>query len=104
MMGLHRHTPLKRTEFKRKPSRSKGEFPPQVREMIALRSGGQCEANGPLCRGRAVHIHHILRRSQGGKGTVSNGLHVCTPCHTWIHDHPAESVERGWLARSGGVS
>lgn len=99
-MALSRKTPLRRTPFKRKPSKSKGEFSPAVRAEIERRSGGKCEACTPICRSKAVHIHHIRRRSQGGKGTVANGLHVCSICHTWIHDHPKEAEARGWLLRS----
>lgn len=100
-MALSRKTPLKRTPFKRKPSKSKGEFSPEVRAAVERRSGGMCEAGTAICRKQAAHIHHIRRRSQGGKGTLENALHVCNICHTWIHDHPAESEARGWLLRSG---
>lgn len=56
------------------------------------------------CDGRAVLFHHVLRRSKQGKGTADNGLHLCNPCHLWIHANPAISYERGWLARSGRLS
>lgn len=103
---LARNTPMKRVPMVRKPRRpaSKGgsDFPPAVREAIEWRSGGWCEAGTPKCRGHAHHIHHILRRGQGGKGTETNGLHVCEPCHLHIHSHIPEAIERGWLRRSGG--
>lgn len=90
-------TPMRRTQMKRKPSKSKAEFPPDVREAVARRSLGHCEAQTEVCWGTATMIHHIRRRSQGGTGTFENALHVCAPCHDWIHLHPATSRERGWL-------
>lgn len=65
--------------------------------IVKKRSGGRCEVSvgsralaGPRCTGRAVHIHHIL----GGNGRRDRGLsqqnqwklHLCTRCHTAIHD------------------
>lgn len=58
-----------------------------------------CEAGTRVCVGRAAHVHHRRLRSQGGGDEPSNLLAVCPPCHRYIHDHPAESYERGWLLR-----
>lgn len=38
-------------------------------------------------------------RSQGGLGTFENGLDVCANCHSYIHEHPQEAYEQGWLVR-----
>lgn len=67
----------------------------EVRE----RSGGDCEARLIICTGRAQHQHHQLRRSQGGPDTADNLLDLCLRCHSWIHDHVAESVAHGFLRR-----
>lgn len=93
---------LRRVGMKRKAVSSKGEFTPAARNEVERRSGGRCEAMTSICRGPAVHIHHILRRSQGGKGTADNGLHVCQPCHTFLHDHPEMAYARGWMVRGSG--
>lgn len=67
------------------------------------RAKGRCEAGAsPDCRGRGCQAHHRHMRSQGGSDDVANLLWVCEPCHTYIHGHPAESYEAGWLIR--GVS
>lgn len=56
-----------------------------------------CEAGTPACTRIAAHRHHVLLRSQGGTG--GRTLDVCLDCHDWIHRHPAEAYERGWLER-----
>lgn len=83
--------------------KSKTEFTEAVKARVIRRSLGHCEAQLPGCWGKAVLFHHILRRSHGGEGTEENCLHLCTPCHTWIHDHPAESEARGMLTRSSNA-
>lgn len=108
-LTLSRRTPLKRgAELRRTPFRpnrkvSKGEFTPAAKAEMRVRSGGRCEAGTTICRGHAVLFHHIKRRGQGGKGVASNGLHLCVPCHTFLHDHPKVAYARGWLIRSGNA-
>lgn len=92
--------PLKRTAMKRKPVKSKAEFHPSVRVAIALRSRGKCEACAPGCTRRATVIHHRRRRSQGGGADVDNGLHVCNPCHLFIHANVELAIRNGWLLLS----
>jgi len=67
------------------------------RRWIEGRSGGACEAKTPACTGRGAHAHHIVMRSQGGDDGTGNLLWVCPPCHSYIHEHPAESYDAGWL-------
>lgn len=91
-------------------------IPPAVREEVAARSGGLCEAmtggqgcGGPCgdhawrCGGEgrhpANHLHHKLPRSHGGKHVAENLLHVCDGCHREIHAHPERSFRMGWLIR-----
>ena len=76
-------------------------IPSKVRQEVAGRSGGWCEASTERCTFRAVHVHHRLMRSHGGKHEADNLLHVCHSCHLEIHAHPTRSYERGWLKRSG---
>lgn len=102
---------MKRSPLKRSPSKRRkreadpADFTPEVRRVIERRSGGRCEAVAVAgCRRQADQVHHRLRRSQGGLGTISNGLHVCAPCHTFIHGNPALSRERGWLLASWDAS
>lgn len=62
----------------------------------------RCEVSVSGCLGRATEIHHILTRSRGGRKDSdlldpANVLTVCRRCHEFVHQHPAESAERGWL-------
>ena len=76
-------------------------IPPKVRREVAGRSGGWCEIDHDNCSLRATQMHHILRRSQGGKNEADNLLHLCLNGHSYIHANPALSYEQGWLKRSG---
>lgn len=75
-------------------------IPSTVRKALAVRSGGVCEFPG--CEWPAVHAHHRLRQSQGGKHTLANLLHLCGRHHALIHDNPSWAYERGFLVRSTG--
>jgi hypothetical protein len=92
--------PRPKTPRTKKKRPSKAEFPAEVREQVARRSLGLCEAQEVNCWGRATMLHHIKRRKEPDN-SATNALHVCPPCHTWIHEHVAESEARGWLVRSG---
>jgi hypothetical protein len=76
-------------------------IPSKVRSEVAGRSGGWCEIDHPNCLMRATQMHHVLRRSQGGKDDADNLLHLCLMGHDYIHANPALSYESGWLKRSG---
>lgn len=105
---MNRETPLRRvTPLKSKtPPKRKGsvgsDFSRPVKDLVLRRSGGRCEARTPVCTEHAVHFHHRILRSKGGRGTIDNCLHVCAACHTWIHGHPKVSYEQGWMIRAAG--
>ena len=92
--GLSSNKPLKRTGYLRRTGRlSAPSKKSRVKEDL-----GVCE----LCdAARAIDPHHRLRRTQGGTDDRSNLLFLCRRCHDWIHDHPAESYQQGYLLRSG---
>lgn len=78
-------------------------MPPAVYEAVKLRSESDspypvCEAMiRGVCTGTPEAWHHRQMRSQGGKHEVVNGFAICAACHSWIHAHPSESYEHGWL-------
>lgn len=45
-------------------------------------------------------MHHRKRRSQGGRNTVENLLHLSQHWHDAIHANPAWSYRHGLLLRS----
>lgn len=95
---LRRRTPMRRTRSKRRhPAGS--QIPAEVRAAVEARSGGLCE--WPSCPNHATDLHHLRMRSQGGKHTETNLVHICAPHHRHIHDHPAQSYESGWLIKGG---
>jgi hypothetical protein len=71
-------------------------IPAKVRDETFEKLGQTCH----WCRepGGAVDLHHVLRRSQGGKDYWSNLRPVHRKCHSYIHEHPTEAKRRGFLA------
>lgn len=35
--------------------------------------------------GKGLHLHHITRRSHGGKGSADNLVSLCWECHSKLH-------------------
>lgn len=70
----------------------------RVRELLAQRSEGRCEARfSEQCEGRGVEAHHIVRRSQGGTDDPVDMVWLCTCCHTEIHANPKRAKAVGLL-------
>lgn len=94
---LRRLTPLRRSS----PLRSRPRrIPTEVRDEVARRSGGRCEARFiAACRGVPEHAHHLLRRSQGGEDEPSNMVYICALCHAAIHAEPGRAYAAGLLVR-----
>ena len=45
------------------------------------------------CHSRAVDIHHVIFRSQGGKDEISNLVALCRKCHESAHSDKAFNNE-----------
>ena len=54
------------------------------------------------CTGWVEHLHHIEPRRTGGNERT-NILAICSSHHRWIHAHPQEARNRGWLGSSLGT-
>lgn len=75
--------------------------PDSIREAVFVRAGWCCER----CNQRKpLTYHHRLKRSQGGKHTVENGVALCQECHEHIEREPAEAVREGWTIQAGKVA
>lgn len=121
----HRGGPLKRTT----PLRAKADKPKRKRDVpkqrtasdgpseavledrakkaVKRRSDGDCEIRTSWCLGRATNFSHRRHEGQGGPWEASNGLDACgwgnaTGCHGYLHQHPVEAKENGWLVSSTG--
>jgi hypothetical protein len=80
---------------------SDSDFTAAVLRDIKKRSQGLCEGCG---LNPATEAHHRQYKSRGGKGTLSNALHLCgwgnhTGCHGIAHTPIGEQM--GWSVRSG---
>jgi hypothetical protein len=64
--------PIKRTAIKKRVKVNKDLV--KARLVVADRSEGRCEGRTMVCTGFAEAVHHILRRSQGGKHEPNNLL------------------------------
>jgi 5-methylcytosine-specific restriction endonuclease McrA len=94
--------------LKRKPMKTKRRAPdPEwqaARFAVIERAGGCCEGRiDSVCVGRGHHVHHVLRRSQGGANDPALLLLLCEPCHTWTHANPDAARSRGLLRSPGGT-
>lgn len=102
--GIMKRTPLKRTEFKRKPYRWRRRKPKHNwKEMAAaawLNAGGHCErCSRILTTGTAPA--HLKPRSAGGSDDPSNLALLCiggAQCHTYLDENRAKvATEEAWL-------
>lgn len=70
----------------------------QAKRFVHSRSRGFCEADVEgVCTGRAEHVHHVVKRSQGGSDDPANLLDLCCACHTWAHANEVEARRRGLI-------
>jgi RHS repeat-associated protein len=89
-----------------KSSGSKGEdFTPSAKKEIDARDGNQCQNCGQDVRsvqnkrGQPTPAdqrqrHHIKPKSEGGKGTPSNGKTLCPACHKEEHRKMREAKKK----------
>jgi 5-methylcytosine-specific restriction endonuclease McrA len=71
-------------------------IPQPVKQAVFARDDLTCV--WCLVRGGALDVHHKQRRSQGGPDAAWNLVSVHRICHRYIHEHPTEAKERGFLA------
>jgi 5-methylcytosine-specific restriction endonuclease McrA len=79
--------------FKRRTPRraARGKFSDKTRQAILERDNGCCVRCGTSQNLESVP-HHILFKSQMGRGTVDNGVTICCSCHREAHKY--DSVRR----------
>ena len=68
----------------RVPERAHQDVPPSVVRLVWRRDGGRCRVPG--CRStRALEIHHLVHRADGGTNDVMNLILSCSSCHLAHH-------------------
>ena len=79
-------------------------IPSKVREAVLERDsfdGCPCciWCGHPSPEGAGLHLHHVVRRSQGGKHEVGNLVTLCFKCHMALHngDHEIEEYVKQYI-------
>lgn len=77
-----------------------------IRPLVDARSDGHCDRCGqPLPvlddGSHLFALHHRQARTQGGSDSPENALIVHARCHAWIHSHPIEAKDSGWIVPRG---
>lgn len=65
-----------------------------TREEIRTRDGNRCARCGS---GSTLHVHHRVRRSQGGRDGSENLITLCEACHRWVHHNVMAARREGLL-------
>ena len=76
--------PVPKPSHKRKV-RKRGErskFSKMVRDQIKEHFNNECQ----MCFKRGIHVHHVMERSQSGRGVFTNGILFCNSCHKKVHE------------------
>lgn len=68
----------------------------KCRQIVAERAQGLCEKCGQQ---RGSEMHHRKNRSQGGRWTPSNIIHLCNACHVFVTQNPLLGQEGGWCIK-----
>ena len=56
-----------------------------VKQYVLSRDGYACQSRQKGTHSRALHVHHIVFRSQGGSDAPSNLTTLCETCHNALH-------------------
>ncbi|NEW42757.1 HNH endonuclease [Nocardia cyriacigeorgica] len=80
---------------------------PQVRLLVAARSGGCCERCACALPIGGGDVHHRKPRRMGGTSdpqinAPTNLVALCRSCHDWIESHRTRALADGWLIPSTG--
>lgn len=96
------------TQPKQRRSTGKAVGKSATQRAVRRRSGGECEVRSPWHLGKATNLSHRRHQGQGGEWSPVNILDSCghgnaTGCHGYIHQHPEEAREKGWIVSAFGA-
>lgn len=102
---LKRKKPLKRTQWKRgltgarlsqvSETRKRYAYKYKEARLAYMQAHPVCEACGIA---NSEQLHHKKGRGRNYIN-IDTFMAVCHTCHTYIHAHPAESYEKGWMIK-----
>lgn len=104
-----KRTPLKRQSSSKSAKQNRTSYSSAKKEYMHGREGkkNHCERCEGLIGMDCLDLHHKAGRSGSSEnehGEMERNLYnkatfmaVCRVCHDWIHRHPKESREAGWL-------
>ncbi len=71
-------------------------IPTRVRAVVRERDGGHCLRCGA---GGGLEQHHRRRRGvrDGYQHAFENVISLCGECHRWVHAHPQQAREGGFI-------
>ena len=97
---------MKRTPIKRRSKKESERLRryDRARQIVMESAQGMCEAGTNNCVGPAGQVHHRKGRDGELVDNLDYLLAVCYACHDYIHSHPHESYERGWMVKRLGDS
>ncbi len=72
------------------------------RHIVYQRDNGHCVRCGVAVELERCHIHHIMRRSEGGTHAFGNLVTLCRSCHTVMEGHGSmRAIRPFYISRSG---
>ena len=101
-MSEHLQKPIYQKAGRPRASRSprSNKIPKKLRTAAYERAGGLCDCCGEWMDPETFDAHHRQLRSRGGKHTIENLVALKHEHHMWVHQHPAESTDRGLMVPS----
>lgn len=76
----------------------------EVAELVRWRDRDSCQRCGTYTAGGS--LHHRQGRGGADPHRAANLILLCgsgtTGCHGWVHAHPAEAYDAGWMVRRLG--
>lgn len=77
----------------------KSPIPPETRQQVLIRDAHSCRYCG---MGWRLEIHHRKGRGGSDPHQIAGLITLCSDCHRWATEHPAEAYRLGLSIRRLG--